>query len=58
MRMMYKLFKKQMIPIQKIRYPPCGREYCYCVMTTDLKIRKNQKLYHECYKSWFIYYNL
>ena len=58
MRMFHKLFAKQKIPIKKIRFPPCGREYCYCVKTTDLKIKKNQQLYHECYKTWFVYYNM
>ena len=56
--MFHKLFAKQKIPIKKIRFPPCGREYCYCVKTTDLKIKKNQQLYHECYKTWFVYHNM
>ena len=55
MRMFHKLFAKQKIPIKKIRFPPCGREYCYCVKTTDLNKKKNLEMYFDCYRTWYKY---
>ncbi len=36
-------------------YPPCGREYCYCVKTTDLNKKKNLEMYFDCYRTWYKY---
>ena len=39
-------------------YPPCGREYCYCIKNMKLESQKNKKLYHECYRTWYIYFHM
>ncbi len=38
-------------------YPPCGREYCFCLKTTDLRKKKNLELYLVCYRTWYISMN-
>ena len=43
------------IPKPKNNFPPCGREYCYCVKTTDLNKKKNLEMYFECYRTWYNY---
>ena len=36
-------------------YPPCGREPCHCIKSLNLSNVDDQKIYDECYKTWFKY---
>ena len=46
------------IPKPKNNFPPCGREYCYCVKTTKLNDKRNQRAYLECYHMWYKFYTM
>lgn len=36
-------------------FPPCGREPCHCIKSLNLSNIDDQKIYDECYKTWFKY---
>ena len=57
MNILRNIFRKNNQTFKKIKkmYPPCGREFCYCIKTTDLKEKKNVELYFECYRTWYNY---
>jgi len=38
----------------KKTYPSCGREFCYCIKTTNLDKKKNLEMYFECYRRWYM----
>ena len=53
------LFSKNSFKYYKpIKYPPCGRKYCYCIKTTDMNNKINIKNYLECYKHWYNYIHM
>ena len=52
-----RLFRKESFYYYKKSYPLCGREFCYCIKTTDLKNKQNLKKYFECYRKWYTYLN-
>lgn len=37
--------------------PPsrCGREVCNCLIKLDLKDKKDNKFYNDCYNGWYKY---
>lgn len=49
---------KKIVFLSKNRYPQCGREYCYCIKTTNLKDKRNRRMYYECYQMWYKYYTM
>jgi len=59
MNLIRRLFQKKhpIVYHYKKIYPPCGREYCFCLKTTDLRKKKNVELYLVCYRTWYISMN-
>ena len=51
------ILRKNNQTLKKIKktYPACGREFCYCIKTTNLNEKKNVELYFECYRTWYNY---
>ena len=49
------IFRKNNIVFNNVKkmYPPCGREFCYCIKPTDLNKKRNVELYFECYRTWY-----
>lgn len=35
-----------------IKYPACGRDTCYCLVSLDPKIKSDMKTYQSCYETW------
>ena len=49
---------RKIVSISQKKFPPCGREYCYCIKTTDLKYKRNRRMYYECYQMWYNFFNM